>query len=172
MSPSTGEGQCFHHRFPKSPWTTTQAKATVRTPDSMPAPGGSQGPSSMEQGCTELCGQLFPENPDSLGQPWRGLYPCPLQAGGRAESTRTGGTVSFQLWGACIQDLRGAHSTSAHGWSSDPPTGHSCPRPLACFAAWAMPAAVSQWSHQPAELMSSNEIRARVARQVLLSVAW
>lgn len=47
-----------------------------------------------------------------------------------------------------------------------------CPWPLACFAAWATPAAVSQWSHQPAELMSSNEIRAGVAGWVLLSVAW
>lgn len=47
-----------------------------------------------------------------------------------------------------------------------------CSWPLACFAAWAMPAAVSQRSHQPVELMFSNEIQARVARRVLLSVAW
>ena len=38
--------------------------------------------------------------------------------------------------------------TQAHRSNSTPNGTFLCPRPLACFAAWATPAAVSQWGHQ------------------------
>ena len=38
--------------------------------------------------------------------------------------------------------------TQARGANSTPSGTFLCPWPLACFVAWATPAAVSQWGHQ------------------------
>lgn len=86
-----------------------------------------------------------------------------------------GGNLCFQLWGAHIPGQGTGRQRTPFKPTDRTPTPNgtfSCPWPLACFASWATPAAVSQWSYQPVELMSSNEIRARVAGRVLLSVAW
>lgn len=78
------------------------------------------------------------------------LCPC-LPKGQNRGSKCVGGTLCFQAWGPCPPGICG------WGWGGRTPlkpTHQSpngtfvCPWPLACFAAWATPAAVSQRSHQ------------------------
>lgn len=129
-------------------------------------------PSSPQQWFAELLSQLLPDKVDSYEQPWVAgwgeLCPSPLQAGIEL-GAQGGGKECFQLWGAHIL---GGFPFKPLDRTQTPNGTFLCPRPLACSASWATPAAVSRRSYQAAELMSSNEIRARVAGRVLLSVAW